>query len=203
MTIQNLTKSFGAQTVIDHLNLELPRHGFVALMGPSGCGKTTLLQILAGLEKPDEGQIIPAVQAVSYAFQEPRLLPWRTVIDNVCLVQPQKSPAAWRRAGEILNQVGLGDSFDKYPDALSGGMAQRAGLARALFANGSLLLLDEPFRGLDKDTRDNVMEAVKQESRHFDLSLMVTHDREEALHLADWIVIFEGTPLRSYRIEKR
>jgi ABC-2 type transport system ATP-binding protein len=150
MTVQisKITKRYGTTLAIRDLSIHFPKEGTVAIMGPSGCGKTTLLQMLAGLQRPNQGTLQCNARSTAYVFQEPRLLPWRTVADNIRLARCQSSPPS-RSVEEWLLAVGLPDCARRYPEELSGGMKQRVGIAQALIGNPDLLILDEPTVGLD------------------------------------------------------
>ncbi len=204
MTVQltHITKQFGTTYAIRDLSLALPERGIVAIMGPSGCGKTTLLQLLAGLTKANEGELTLSSANTAYVFQEPRLLPWRTVADNIRLARHKDAPPPTKTIEEWLCAVGLDGQADKYPDELSGGMKQRVAIARALYCESELLLLDEAFKGLDEATRRQVMTLVKKARHTTDrLTVMVTHDRTEAEAMADLIITFDAAPASSYRTE--
>lgn len=199
--LHQISKRFGAVEAVRKLDLVLPEYGMVAIMGPSGCGKTTVLQILAGLIRPDSGTLLRPACRMAYVFQEPRLLPWRTVLDNILLARASDDTPT-RTAREWLDAVGLGDCVERYPDELSGGMKQRVSIARALYCDSELLLLDEPFHGLDEQNRERVMMLIREARRGEDkLTVLVTHDREEARALADTLLVFEGAPASAYRTE--
>jgi NitT/TauT family transport system ATP-binding protein len=200
--LSKITKRFGSTVAVKDLTLTLPEQGTVAIMGPSGCGKTTLLQMLAGLQRPNQGMLKCTASSIAYVFQEPRLLPWRTVEDNIKLARNQKTPPS-KTAAQWLEAVGLGDCAARYPDELSGGMRQRVAIARALYCESDLLLMDEPFRGLDEATRAKVMELVRNErNAPGKLTLLVTHDKAEALALADSVLLFTEAPASSYTWEQ-
>ena len=195
-----LTKSYGDTLVLDKFSQTFPCPGTVALMGPSGCGKTTLLRLLAELERPDSGRVERrnAGGKVSMVFQEDRLLEVLTARENICAVLP-----AERRelAALCLARCGLGEAAELYPAQMSGGMKRRLAIARAVAFAGDILLLDEPFKGLDLETKRLVMELVFSEvpglpSPKERLTLLVTHDVDEAMTAADRILLLEGTPLR-------
>jgi len=191
LRVRNLTRRFGENTVLDALNLDLAPGSFTALLGRSGSGKTTLLRTLAGLdEAPPEARLdLPRPAAV--VFQEPRLLPWKKVWQNVMLGLP--SSGARRRAEQALTEVGLGHRQDVWPVTLSGGEAQRAALARALVREPRLLLLDEPFAALDALTRIRMHALVLDLWRHHGpTTLIVTHDVDEAVLLADRVLVLDG-----------
>jgi sulfonate transport system ATP-binding protein len=185
--VRGLTRRFGGPPVLDRLNLDIASGEFVALLGHSGSGKTTLLRTLAGLDPVDEGEVeLPAKRAV--VFQEPRLLPWKNVWQNVALGLPNAEAAA----RSALAEVGLSHRAEAWPLTLSGGEAQRAGLARALVRNPALLLLDEPFAALDALTRMRMQHLVAELwTAHGCAVLLVTHDVDEALLLADRVVVLQ------------
>ena len=175
---QDLFISFGDRTVITGCSLSLAAGDRVALMGPSGCGKTTLLRIVLSLQKPDRGSIITSAQRIGAVFQEPRLLPWRTAAENVNLVLSDR-PETMSEARAWLDRLELSDALDLYPAELSGGMQQRVSIARALSISPDLLVLDEPFKGLDAELHDRVLETVCTSLSGAAL-LLATHSEEEA-----------------------
>jgi sulfonate transport system ATP-binding protein len=192
----------GARTVLSGVDLELVAGEIVALVGPSGCGKSTLLRQVSGLDTPDEGAILIDGTPVrgtdprtAVAFQEPRLLPWRTLTQNITLgLPPGTSRAAGAaRVAELLELVDLAASTGLRPRQVSGGMAQRASLARALARNPGVLLLDEPFGALDALTRLRMQELLLEvHAAEPTTVLLVTHDVEEALYLADRVVLLRA-----------
>jgi sulfonate transport system ATP-binding protein len=186
--VHSLTKSYGDNTVLDGIDLELGDGEFLALLGASGSGKTTLLRILAGIETADVGEVwVPQVRTV--VFQEPRLVPSKKVWRNVAI--GMKGGSASRAAAEkALAEVGLTDKINDWPATLSGGQAQRVALARALVREPSLLLLDEPFAALDALTRLRMHDLIRElRERHHPATLLVTHDVDEAIQLADRIAV--------------
>lgn len=192
--VRGLTKRYGQRLVLDNLDLDLQPGQIVALLGRSGSGKSTLVRILAGLERPDASQDL-AVGSVAVAFQEPRLLPWMPVWRNVALAlegagAPPTGDDPRTAAVAILSEVGLADRADDWPLALSGGQAQRVALARALVREPDVLLLDEPFSGLDALTRISMHQLVRRlHARHHRTMLLVTHDIDEAIRLADHVLV--------------
>ena len=187
--IRGLTRRFGANTVLSNLDLAIRPGEFVALLGRSGSGKSTLLRTLAGLDPAPEG-VLSVPQARTIVFQEPRLLPWKRVWRNVIL--GLRVPDARARAEAALAEVGLGHRLTAWPLTLSGGEAQRAALARALVREPALLLLDEPFAALDALTRLKMQDMVTDLWRaHQPAVLLVTHDVDEALTLADRVLMLE------------
>ena len=186
--ISHISKKFEDEAVFSDFSLEIPSRGITAITGASGSGKTTLTRMLLGLCSPDSGEILNPYTRISCAFQDPRLLPFMTALDNVALVLtgiPKKD--RHRIARERLTDFGLADALQKYPEELSGGMQQRVSLARAFLCVGELLILDEPFRGLDEDNKNNVIALIRRESlsRHV---LLVTHDEKAAKDLGATII---------------
>ncbi len=218
INVSGLTKVFGdgpsAVTAIKDADLTMERGEFVSLLGPSGCGKTTLLRIVAGLEAPTKGTVeirgnavwngtrrsAAATRPVSMMFQEARLFPWFTVVDNVAL--PLRVAGVGRkerteRATAICETVGLKEFLHHRPNALSGGMRQRASLARALVTGPQLLLLDEPFGALDAMTRDALnIELMDVCARANVTTILVTHSISEAAFLSDRVVVLAPRPAR-------
>ena len=191
ITIDRLTLSYGNQQVLKDCSLQVEAGSRVALMGPSGCGKTSLINVIAGLLTPDSGKV-SVNGKVSYVFQEPALFPWLTAVDNINVVLSD-GPETLPRAEQLLEAVGLSDCRDKYPHQLSGGQKQRIAICRALAYGGDILLLDEPLKGLDADTRDQASALLRQEWTSKTL-LLVTHDPSEAQSLCDRVYRWqEGT----------
>ena len=199
VSLRGLGKRFGDNQVLEAIDLDIAEGQFVAVIGKSGCGKSTLLRILADLDSPTSGSILrgtaghPPIQT-RIMFQEPRLLPWASVLANVevGLSGAAGTPEARRRALETLSAVGLEDRAGSWPSVLSGGQKQRVALARALVSQPRFLALDEPLGALDALTRiemQALIERVWQESRF--TAVLVTHDVSEALALADRVVMIE------------
>jgi sulfonate transport system ATP-binding protein len=192
--IEDLRVAFGELRVLDGLTLSIERAEIVAVLGPSGCGKSTLLRAIAGLDVHPLGTI--AVEGdVGYVFQEPRLFPWLNVGKNVQFAARTAEERA--RVDEVLELTGLQNARATLPKALSGGMAQRAALARTLVRKPSVLLLDEPLAALDALRRLQLQEALAEIIDAVGATaILVTHDIEEALYLADRIIVLGGTPSR-------
>lgn len=184
----------GSQTIIGHIDLAIKDTEFICIVGPSGCGKTTLLNTIAGLlNSPNANVTFGRVNIqLGYIFQEPRLMPWLTLQQNIELVLPQSNPQLVK---QVLKQVGLLAYSQHYPNALSGGMLRRASIARAFVIQPQLLLLDEPFVSLDSPTamkcRALLLDMAKQ---HQTTMVFVTHDVNEALYMADRIVFLSNSP---------
>ncbi len=189
----------GPQVVIQDLRFTLGQDEIVALVGPSGCGKTTLLRLVGGLERSFEGRIGWAggtAPGIGTVFQEPRLLPWRTVRQNIALVHPPDRAAA----EALLTLLGLAPYMDLYPPALSLGMARRAAIARAFAIQPAVLLLDEPFVSLDPAMAEQGREVLAEAWRtRRCAALLVTHDLAEAASLADRILLLSAGPARVVR----
>ena len=210
--VANVSKTFRRARAVegvlalDGVSLDIAPHTFVSLVGPSGCGKTTLLRMLNGLITPDSGEILvggepprPGPQT-GFVFQSFRLMPWRTIRDNVAFTVEVNGMNA-RDRGELadtyLAMVGLQKFANAYPNELSGGMKQRAALARALIAEPSYLLMDEPFAALDAQTREFMqIELAKLWSHHKSIVVFVTHSVDEAVLLSDKIVLLRPRPGR-------
>jgi sulfonate transport system ATP-binding protein len=198
--VRGLSRVFGNHRVLDGLDLDIAPGEFIALIGRSGSGKSTLLRALAGLDREVTGEVtVSGTTAV--AFQEPRLVPWKKVAANVCLGLRVPDPKAV--SGAALAEVGLTDRADAWPLTLSGGEAQRASLARALVHEPRLLLLDEPFSALDALTTITMHQLVlRLWAQHQPAVLLVTHDVDEALSLADRVLVLtDGRVGYSCRID--
>ncbi|MBS6457533.1 MAG: ABC transporter ATP-binding protein [Firmicutes bacterium] len=180
MKIQHLCKSFDGKVVLDHVSLTLESGGTACLMAPSGRGKTTLLRCIAGLETPDSGQITDLPERIAYVFQEDRLCDGFSAVDNIRLVTGKALGE-----GEIrrhLEELGLAGSLDQPVRELSGGMRRRVVISRAVCFGADLLLLDEPFKGLDDEARQQTADYILRH-RGAAAILCVTHDREDAAAL--------------------
>jgi len=200
ITFTDIHKSFPeVGPVLEAIDLDVAAGSFVSLLGPSGCGKSTLLRLVIGLDTDYAGEIRfdgeLRAASVSMAFQEPRLLPWRSVRGNLELVR--EHDGAPDKIDRLLDLVGLRDFERALPKQLSGGMAQRVSLARALVNEPEVLLLDEPFSALDAMTRMRLQEAlVDIHLRQPRTTLLVTHDIDEALVTSDRIVVLARRPGR-------
>lgn len=207
--IENLFKKFGRMVAVNHINLEVEQGEILTLLGPSGCGKTTTLRCIAGLEKPDEGDVYidgqpmfsqgfvpPAQRGIGMVFQNYAVWPHLRVFDNVAYgLKLQKLPhaAIQQRVREILEAVGLGGLEKRYPGQLSGGQQQRVSLARALVRNPKVLLLDEPLSNLDAKLREKMRFEIKSIVRRMNITAVyVTHDQAEAMVLSDRIAVMEA-----------
>ncbi|MFE5633000.1 ABC transporter ATP-binding protein [Streptomyces sp. NPDC056463] len=206
LRLSGLRRSFGSAVALDGLDLDVAPGELLALLGPSGCGKTTALRVLAGFERPDEGQVlldgedivpVPANRRdTAMVFQSYSLFPHLTAADNVAFgLRMRKVRAAERRAraGELLELVGLAGHGDRFPHQLSGGQQQRVALARALALRPRLLLLDEPLSALDARVRVTLREEIRRLQLELGITtVFVTHDQEEALSMADRVAVMNG-----------
>ena len=188
--MKNIGLCFGDKTVLEGCGLSLPAGARLALMGPSGCGKTSLLRIALGLQAPDTGTVDNAFTRTAAVFQEPRLLPWCTALENVDLVLSD-GPATLGDAKLWLERLELGEAAALYPAELSGGMQQRVSLARALAVSPDLLVLDEPFKGMDEALRDRVAALISRSLPKAAI-LLATHSEEEAAALGCRILRYDG-----------
>ena len=207
ISINHISKHFGAFTALDNISLDIPEGELVALLGPSGCGKTTLLRIIAGLEQADHGDVFLKGDKVTdkpvknrqigFVFQHYALFRHMTVFENIAFglrVKPRRerpnNEVIGKKVHALLELVQLDWLHDRYPDQLSGGQRQRIALARALAVEPSVLLLDEPFGALDASVRKDLRQWLR--NLHHDLnvtSIFVTHDQEEAMEVASQVVV--------------
>ena len=200
LQIQNLTKTFPAHSkgglpvrAIQDISFEMTGQVFVSLVGPSGCGKSTLLNIVSGVDSPSTGSVSVTQDGkkarLGYVFQDPRLLPWRTVIQNMLYVSDLPEDEGRANARRFLEMVGLEHAEDMFPGQLSGGMQQRVGIARAFSVSPDLLLMDEPFSHLDAITARSLREELQiMWNATKKTVLFVTHDVMEAVQLSNRII---------------
>nr|WP_227497396.1 ABC transporter ATP-binding protein [Planctomonas psychrotolerans] len=204
MRLSGVGRALGGRTVLRDVDIDVEPGEIVALIGPSGCGKSTLLRQVSGLDAPDRGSVsidgtpvAPVDQRCAVGFQEPRLLPWRSIAQNVSLGLPRGTDRTTgaARVAELLALVGLDASRSLRPRQVSGGMAQRASLARALSRSPGVLVLDEPFGALDALTRLRMQDLLLDvHGAEPTTVLLVTHDVDEALYLADRVVLLGEDP---------
>lgn len=207
LSVRSLSKAFGDLVALDRVGIDVADGEFICLVGPSGCGKTTLLRIIAGLDSADSGDVIIDGIPVSrpgtdrgFVFQADCLMPWRTVWRNAHFgieISRRDSAAARAHTQDLLRLVGL-DGFERYyPWQLSGGMRQRANLARALAINPKVLLMDEPFSALDAQTREIMQtELLRIWESGRKTVLFITHQIDEAVYLSDRVVVLGRRPGR-------
>ena len=188
--LKAITKSFGNKQVLQNFSYTFEKGRTYCLFGKSGCGKTTLLNIIAGILKPDAGQVnINKNSKVRMVFQEPRLLPWRNVIENICISGSDSNSAM-----ELLKAFSLKGEAYNYPDSLSGGMCRRISIARALNDKPDILLLDEPFSGLDEDMSLKTISLIKEKMKDKTI-ICVTHDKQLALQFSDIILFLSDSKM--------
>lgn len=210
LVARQLAFSYDRQPVFAQVDLCIARREIVCLIGASGCGKSTLLRLLAGLAEPESGEVVLQGQggqnraaAASVVFQSPSLLPWLSVAENVgfgldfqCRTRECKA-GRQERIAKALQQVGLSEHAGKHPHALSGGMAQRVSLARALARDPEIIYLDEPFSALDAVSRESMQDLLVQLAhQRQSAALLVTHDIDEALRIGDRVLLLAGSPAR-------
>ncbi|MCL0063197.1 ABC transporter ATP-binding protein [Peptococcaceae bacterium] len=197
LELSNISKSYGSNLVLSRISFCVEKHEIVCLVGHSGCGKSTTLNIIAGLLKADAGEIKNNSPKISYVFQEDRLLPWKTVYENIKLVAEHKSK---KEIYKMIYAVDLSGFENKYPSELSGGMRQRVAIARAFIYEADLLLMDEPFKSLDYALKINMLDMLVQLWKKSNISIVfVTHDIDEALLTADRVIIYSKRPARVVR----
>ena len=218
--LKNINKKFGDFVASDNVNFSIEQGNLVALLGPSGSGKTTILRMIAGLEKPDTGDIIidgkrmndihPAKRGIGFVFQNYALFRYMTVYDNIAFgleILKQDKAQIKRRVEELLELTGLAGFEKRYPNELSGGQRQRVAFARAIAPNPSLLLLDEPFAAIDAKVRQELRTWLREMIYRVGItSIFVTHDQDEAVEVADRIIVTNhgrveqiGTPISIYK----
>jgi putative hydroxymethylpyrimidine transport system ATP-binding protein len=207
LIVSNLSKRFGDLPIFENFNFELPARGFTVLIGPSGCGKSTLFNVLSGVAAGDGGNVSWRGEAVeylkdisAYMQQKDLLLPWFSLMDNALLparIGGEDMTAAGKKAQSLFRRLGLA-GFESYlPGEISGGMRQRCALVRTLMFERELVLLDEPLSALDAITRRSLQSLLLLLQVEFGKSiLMITHDIEEALRLADEVLVLSGRPMR-------
>ncbi len=201
LRVRGVHHAFVRQRVLDGIDLDVRAGEVVALVGPSGCGKTTLLHLCAALLRPDEGTVEDGFRTRACMFQQPRLLPWKSALDNIALALAARRVARGERehrSRELALRLGLAHAdLDKYPHQLSGGMRSRIALARALVVDPDLLLLDEPFSALDIGLREEMYRLLLDHlaARRAGV-LMITHDLSEAVRLCDRILVMAARPGR-------
>lgn len=190
IALEHITVRFEEKTVLEDFSLTLPENGILCLSGPSGCGKTTLLRVLCGLQKPEAGTV-RGVGKCAVVFQEDRLLPWLSAEKNLTVT----TGISTEQAEEWLRQVGLERENKSLPGALSGGMRRRVAIVRALSAESDVLLLDEPFQGLDEGMKTQIYPMIQQVAERKPV-VLVTHHEDEAHALAAQILKLSGPPLQ-------
>lgn len=208
VSLQSVNKYYEIGPVLSDITLDIPDCELIAIVGVSGCGKTTLLRIIGGLEQQTSGQVLVygkpvagASRKTGFIFQDHRLLPWLTVEDNIKLALDRQTPNQDAIVKENLELVQLKDFGEKYPHQLSGGMAQRVSIARALANKPRVLLLDEPFGALDAMTRIHMQQALRGIWKKERITMiLITHDIEEAIFLGERVVVLSSRPGRIKQI---
>lgn len=200
--LKNIYKKFDNLDVLNNLELEINKEEIICIVGPSGCGKSTILNIIAGLIEPDKGDITSDLDSVGYVFQEDRLLPFKTVYENIAIVGAEKNH---KKIMELIHNVGLNGFEDSYPNKLSGGMRQRCSIARAFYFNCEILLMDEPFKSLDYNLKVNMIKyLIKLWDKSKSSIVFVTHNIDEAVLLGSRVVVLSNRPtsiLKTFNID--
>ncbi|WP_017934604.1 ABC transporter ATP-binding protein [Nocardioides sp. Iso805N] len=207
LNVQGLSKKYGDREILRELDLIVESGEFVCIVGPSGAGKTTLLQCLSGLSAPTAGRVVlngreihetPPEMAIVFQDYSRSLMPWLSVLDNVTVALRStklNKQARHERAVAALTEVGLGDHLALYPWQMSGGMQQRAAIARALAYQPEIVLMDEPFASVDAQTRADLEDLTLALKNHLGITVvLVTHDIDEAVYLADRVVVLGNRP---------
>lgn len=209
LKVSELNFYFGFTQILNNINFELKKGEVISIVGPSGGGKTTLLKLCSDLLDVTEGEITNSFTSSAFAFQDARLLPWKTVVENIMLpiIATKKYTIAYKEACEIALRFGLEEKdFIKYPKDLSGGMKQRVNFARALITKPRLLFLDEPFSALDIGLKRELQDFVLKSCEEFGTSvLFITHDLMEAIRLSDKILLLKSDPgeiIKTYTIDE-
>ncbi|GAX91119.1 ABC transporter ATP-binding protein [Effusibacillus lacus] len=211
ITFDHVTKKYlslsGETTAVEEFDCSIQEGEFVGIVGPSGCGKSTLLSMLAGLFGPSSGEVRlfgePVTEpslTIGYMLQQDYLLPWRTILDNVCIgleIQSRKNAESIEYAKQLLREMGLEGTEPKYPHQLSGGMRQRAALVRTLAVRPKILLLDEPFSALDYQIKLQLEDLIVQTLDKYKITaVLVTHDLGEAIAMCDRVLVMSTRPGR-------
>ncbi len=201
--LENINLSFNERNIISDLSLNIDKEEIICIIGPSGCGKTTVLNLISGNLEPSNGSVYRNFNKVSYVFQEDRLLPWENAENNISIVNPGADRSELKKLIKLVDLEG----FEKYkPDQLSGGMRQRISIARGFFYPAELLLMDEPLKSLDYSLRMNLLNSILSLIEYEKRTLIyVTHEIDEALILADRIIVLGKNPasiLEEFRINK-
>ncbi|SFI09727.1 NitT/TauT family transport system ATP-binding protein [Tindallia magadiensis] len=192
MILKNLSKCFADLKVLEDFHLEIKEKEITCILGPSGCGKSTLLNMISGITSPDQGEIVGKKEKIGYVFQEDRLLPWKTLEENIRMVKKTGHPSEIR---DLIEKVGLKNFEKSYPHQLSGGMRQRCAIARAYHYQSEMLLMDEPFKSLDYDLRMNMVKMLQDLWTEWGNTVVfVTHEIDEALLLGNRIILLKKNP---------
>lgn len=201
ISYEHINKSFGSIDLYDDFSIDFMKNKINIIEGASGCGKTTLLRMIAGLEADNDGKHLAKNDSISIVFQQPTLLPWKTVMENISFVLKQTDDILVRN---ILRLLELSEVADCYPYQLSGGMQQRVALARAFAYPSDLLIMDEPFIGLDVSLKKRIFRQMLRMWRSYPKTIiLVTHHREELSYMAHKIITIGNRPVRVLNVTER
>jgi|LGVF01.1.fsa_nt_gb NitT/TauT family transport system ATP-binding protein len=198
VSAEKIYKRYGNVKVLENISLKIKKKEIVCILGASGCGKSTLLNIIAGLIDPSEGEIESYANRIGYVFQEDRLLPWKTVYENIKIVETKTDD---KKIYKLIADIGLEGFENSYPNELSGGMRQRCSIARTFNYQSELLLMDEPFKSLDYSLRAKLMrQLINVWEKTSNSIIFVTHEIDEALILGDRIIVLSSRPSKIIKI---
>jgi len=198
--VSDLEKSFNGEKILGGISLEVEKGEIVGLVGPNGTGKSTLVKILAGVERPDSGEV--SVRGnLSVVYQEDYLLPWKRLKDNICLGLKFRGKNC--DPSGIAKMLGIGEFLGKYPKEVSGGTRRKAAIARALLHDFDVLILDEPFTGLDTESKDTLLSIVGGLSRENKSIIIVSHQLEELFRVAHRVYVLSGRPAKVKKVLRR
>ncbi len=198
--VRNLEKSFNGEKILGGISLEAKGGEVVGIVGPNGTGKSTLVRILAGVERPDSGEV-SVKGKLSVVYQEDYLLPWKRLRDNLCLGPKFRGRECHPLA--VARRLGIGGFLDLYPKEVSGGTRRKAAIARALLLDFDVLILDEPFTGLDTESKDTLLSIVGELSKTGKAVIIVSHQLEELFRVAHRVYVLRGRPARVKKILRR
>lgn len=194
LRLKDVYKKYNDLEVLEGISFDVHDHEILCILGPSGCGKSTILRIIAGLESDCTGQVERNFDNLGYVFQEDRLLKWRSVVENISIVNEEFDSV---KMNELIRLMSLQGFEDALPKTLSGGMRQRVSIARAFYYGGDVLLMDEPLKSLDYDLKFDLVSSILKVHRKNTSSIVyVTHDIDEALLLGNRILILDSRPAK-------
>ncbi|WP_456369261.1 ATP-binding cassette domain-containing protein [Thermococcus sp.] len=198
--VRNLEKSFNGEKILGGIDLDVERGEVVGIVGPNGTGKSTLVKILVGVEKPDSGEVSVS-GSLSVVYQEDYLLPWKKLYDNICLGLRFKGKEC--KPVAIAEKLGIEGFLERYPKEVSGGTRRKAAIARALLLDFDVLILDEPFTGLDENSKETLISIIMELANSGKAVLVVSHQLEELFRVAHRVYVLGGRPATVKKILRR